>query len=116
MQWDYRGLGPFDFVWASPPCTQYSRARTTGGARDLEGTDALVAKTLEIIDYFKPRFFLLENPPTGLLKTRAVMARRTALPRPVLLQVRLPLPQVHQTLGQPPLRLPPPAYQGRALS
>ena len=54
MQWDYRGLGPFDFVWASPPCTQYSRARTTGGARDLEGTDALVAKTL--IAYFKPHF------------------------------------------------------------
>ena len=76
MRWDYRGLGPFDFVWASPPCTQYSRARTTGGARDLEGADALVAKTLEIIDYFKPRFWLLENPQTGLLKTRAVVAGR----------------------------------------
>ena len=43
---------PPDLVWASPPCTHYSRARTTAKTpRDLEGSDALVNKTLEIIGW-----------------------------------------------------------------
>ena len=65
--------GRFDVVWASPPCTQYSTARTRGPPRDLEGADRLVAKALEIIDYFGPRWWWMENPATGLLKTRPVV-------------------------------------------
>ena len=30
-------------------------------------------RTLELIDYFKPRFWGLENPQSGLLKTRPYM-------------------------------------------
>jgi hypothetical protein len=52
----------------------YSRARTTGGPRDLDGADALVRKALEIIAYFQPENWLMENPQTGLLKTRDVVA------------------------------------------
>ena len=33
-----------DIIWASPPCTEYSRAKTTGPARNLELADRLVAK------------------------------------------------------------------------
>ena len=77
LEWDYRKHAPpghYDFIWASPPCTQYSRARTTGGPRDLDGADRLVRKALEIIDYFRPpRGFLLENPATGLLRSRDVV-------------------------------------------
>ena len=64
--------GYFDVVWASPPCVQYSCARTRGPPRDLEGADRLVAKALEIIDHFGLTWWRVENPATGLLKTRPV--------------------------------------------
>ena len=39
---------PVDFMWASPPCTHYSRARTTAKTpRGLEGSDRMVQKCLD---------------------------------------------------------------------
>lgn len=76
LQWDYRAYQPgsFDFIWGSPPCTMYSRCRTKAKLpRDLEGADRFVAKTLEIIEYLKPKWWMMENPQTGLLKTRDVV-------------------------------------------
>ena len=74
MTWDYRQYPPgaFQFVWGSPCCTHFSRARTTGGPRDIDGATALVARTLEIIAYFGCPW-ALENPQTGLLKDQALM-------------------------------------------
>ena len=79
LDWNYKQYPPghFDVVWGSPPCTMYSRARTTGGPRDLLGADRLVAKTLEIIEYFNQEGRLLwafENVGSGLLPGRAVVA------------------------------------------
>lgn len=55
----------------SPPCEQYSQAKTTGAERNLELANSLVRKTLEIINYFKggnPDLkYWVENPSTGLL-------------------------------------------------
>ena len=75
MDWDFSEFEPgdFDFIHASPPCTQYSQARTRGGPRDFDTADGLVAKALEIIDYLQPVFWLIENPD-GLLKTRPCMS------------------------------------------
>ncbi len=70
-----REPGRFYCIWASPPCTHYSRARTTASTpRDLEGADRLVRRVLEIIDYHKPASFFIENPQTGLLKDRDVVS------------------------------------------
>lgn len=68
----------FDHVHASPPCTHYSRARTTAHTpRDLFGADEIVQKTLDIIARClerNPRLtWTMENPQTGLLKTRDVV-------------------------------------------
>ena len=72
--WDYTTFpGHFDMVWASPVCTEYSRALTTR-PRLLEG-DALVLSALEIIAHFDPLMWVIENPATGLLKTRPFMER-----------------------------------------
>ena len=65
--WDYTTFpGHFDMVWASPVCTEYSR-------------DAPAA-------HFDPLMWVIENPATGLLKTRPFMER--ALGGRDLLQVR----------------------------
>ena len=66
--------GNVDLVWASPLCTHYSRARTTARTpRDLEGSDALVRKCLDLADRLFCHYFI-ENPESGLLKTRDVVA------------------------------------------
>ena len=77
LDWDYKTFEPgsFDFIWASPPCTEYSKARTRAKTpRNFAGADAIVSKALEIIDYFGPLLWLMENPQTGFLKSRAIMA------------------------------------------
>jgi len=77
MNWDYKVFPPgaFDVVWASPPCTEYSRAKTVG-VRKIDESNAIVQRTFDIIDYFQPRFYIVENPQTGLLKQQAIMRGR----------------------------------------
>lgn len=79
LMWDHTVYKPghFDIIWASPDCTQFSKARyNCPRPRDLEHADAMVLKTLEIIDYLKPKYWVLENPETGLLKKRVYMFGR----------------------------------------
>ena len=76
LQWDYKQYQPhhFDAIWASPVCTHYSCARTKAKTpRNLDWADSLVLKTLEIIDQLQPTHWFIENPATGLLKTRPFM-------------------------------------------
>ena len=64
-----------DCIWASPPCTHYSRARTKAKTpRDLEGSDAIVQKVLFILDHYITCSWFMENPESGLLKGREVVA------------------------------------------
>ena len=74
QEWDYRTYPPghFDFIWASPVCTEFSRALTRRPRRLTEG-DGLVLKTIEIIGHLRPRYWAVENPRTGLLKSRPYM-------------------------------------------
>ena len=66
--------GHFDVIWASPDCTQYSKARTTAKTpRNFERADGLVKRCLELIRDLQPRVWFLENPDSGLLKTRLFM-------------------------------------------
>jgi hypothetical protein len=64
------------YIWASPPCTQYSIARSYAKKpRDLTGTDSIVQACVTIIEALQPVRFALENPYTGMLKGRDIMKR-----------------------------------------
>jgi hypothetical protein len=67
------GYGNVDLIWASPPCTMYSCARTRAKTpRDLVGSDLLVSKVIDLADELNC-YFMMENPHSGLLKTRPVV-------------------------------------------
>tara|TARA_R100001086_G_C11837695_1_gene258278 strand:+ start:422 stop:1027 length:606 start_codon:yes stop_codon:yes gene_type:complete len=62
----------FKIIWASPPCTEYSKAKTRG-IRDIEGANKILLKTFEIIYYFNCDYYFIENPQTSLLKNQPFM-------------------------------------------
>ena len=79
LDWDYRAAYPpgyFEWIHASVPCTEYSVAKTTA-PRNLELADRIVMRTLEILSYFKPTTYTIENPYTGMLRHRPFMALLT---------------------------------------
>ena len=49
LNWNYTVYesGYFDVIWASPPCTEYSCAKTVG-IRDIEKVNDIVFRTIEI--------------------------------------------------------------------
>ena len=67
LTWDYKQYPPghFDHVHASPPCTEYSIAKTCG-VRDFAKADSIVERTLAILVYFDPPCWSIENPYVGL--------------------------------------------------
>ena len=90
LKWDYKQYDKdeFDIIWASPPCDNYSILNYSNIGRKLkcgkivsyesiekgfEESDKLVIKTLEIINYFNPFIWFMENPQTGKLKTRDIV-------------------------------------------
>jgi hypothetical protein len=76
LAWDHTVYPPghFDAIWASPCCTHYSCARRGAKTpRDLGLADSLVLRTLEIISYFHPIVWFIENPQTGMLKDRGIL-------------------------------------------
>ena len=92
MDFDYKQFDKdyFDIIWASPPCTYYSRLQYCWiGRKKKDGivvtmdtieaqrkeADKLMIRTFEIIDYFNCKWWFVENPYSSL-KDREVMKDR----------------------------------------
>ena len=67
--------GTFEFVWASPPCTLYSAARSTGPPPDMEQANLLTLHTCNLIKALKPRWWAIENPATSSIWKLDYMAQ-----------------------------------------
>ncbi len=75
-EWNYKevGRGRFDIIAASVPCQMYSCARTRAAIpRDIPAANNNVECVLEIVDYFNPAVFWIENPTTGALKSQDIV-------------------------------------------
>jgi len=64
-------------IWCSPPCTEYSSAKTVG-LRDLLNADQRVMAAIQIIKQLQPKVWILENP-RGLLEKRDFMQEHANL-------------------------------------
>ena len=74
MEWDYKkySIGYFDIIWASPECKIFSTLQNCWIGRKWKNIEHLneirdinskfIKKTIEIIKYFNPTFYFIENP------------------------------------------------------
>ena len=87
LEWDYK-IYPKDYFYyihSSPPCETFSNIRKCWFGRKIKAHDGiftkelylqdqlefgvpLLNKTLEIIEYFSPKYYTIENPQSGEMK------------------------------------------------
>ena len=78
LDWDYKSYfdehGKPVFIWFSPPCNEYSALNYARPEKtpDIEGSNAIVKRGLEIINYAGCKF-VIENPQTGTLKKQGIL-------------------------------------------
>lgn len=77
-EWDYRAVptGTYQIVYASPPCTPFSRANANATAEDEETGVGVALKCFEICVALASLAWILENPTNRLETHPAVAAYR----------------------------------------
>ncbi len=84
LNWKYTDYEHFDIIFASPPCNSFSRLKRCNLGRTLKNKTVvteesieqdisniglpILRRTEEIIDYFEPRWWFIENPQTARTK------------------------------------------------
>ncbi|HUB92342.1 MAG TPA: hypothetical protein VL945_00095 [Candidatus Saccharimonadales bacterium] len=74
LTWDYKNLEPYNVIYASPPCNLYfTPIKNLQGNKKFSENDVILSKkfvdkTIEIIQHFKPTYWVIENP-VGKMRT-----------------------------------------------
>lgn len=75
LDWNYKDIsGNFDIIWASPPCNTFSKLADCIYSKEDKQNRIntiglpILRKTEEIINYFNPTYYFIENPQTGSMK------------------------------------------------
>tara|TARA_R110000868_G_C10871315_1_gene762292 strand:+ start:711 stop:1433 length:723 start_codon:yes stop_codon:yes gene_type:complete len=88
MKWDYRAAyqpGHFDLITASPICAYWSCLKYSSIGKNIKGTNKkysmqsiqedidkfgkpMVDRVREILDYFRPKYYWIENPKSSSMK------------------------------------------------
>ena len=77
MNWNYQEMfdvGYFDMIWCSPPCNSFSVLQNAIKTKEEiyknihDNGLPVLNKTLEVVEYFKPKYYFIENPQTGRMK------------------------------------------------
>ena len=84
LKWDYKNtnLKP-DIIWSSPPCTCFSVASIKYNwkkennvfipqSEKTKKAILILEKTIEIINYFKPKYYFIENP-RGIMRKMKIL-------------------------------------------
>ena len=81
LDWDFTTypVGYFDVIWASPPCDTFSNVKECRKGKhgytsetiqnDIDNIGLpILRRAEEIIQYFNPKYYFIENPQTGKMK------------------------------------------------
>ena len=68
LTWAYSRYprGYYDIIYASPQCTAFSKANQNPSENAVEHATRMVQKCFEILEYFRPYVWILENPVNRL--------------------------------------------------
>ena len=67
--------GEFDFIWMSPPCTEFTLVNwRLGKCKDRKPDLSVIKACFELVDQLKPTYWMIENP-------RACMRHFIGLPQ-----------------------------------
>jgi hypothetical protein len=80
----------FDFIWASPPCTEFSRSSLPWIKSSNEPNTSLVRASKKIIDEFQPKFYCIENVKGAIPWLKPILGNYTFCINPYYFWTNVP--------------------------
>lgn len=90
-RWERSGCPPVDLIWASPPCVEFSTAKTWAQGRTATPDLELVFEVKRIIDMIEPRHWVIENVMGAIPHFKPILGPPRLIVGPFVLWGNFPL-------------------------